>query len=176
MAGSTGMADRSRQRRRTVPETRIRSNDIVDAQTRSRMMAAVGQKDTGPELKIRAILRGLGIRYRVHNRDLPGSPDVAHRGKRWAIFVNGCFWHGHKNCTKTKSGIGYRVPKTRTNFWADKLLANRSRDALRCRELRRMGYRVLILWECALRDADGVVTRLRTFCKGVDRVCKWGLA
>jgi DNA mismatch endonuclease (patch repair protein) len=158
--------------RKTIPQVGIRSSDIVDVQTRSRMMAAVGQKDTAPELKIRAILRGLGIRYRARNRDLPGSPDIAHRGNKWAIFVNGCFWHGHKNCVKTKSGIGYRVPKTRSDFWFNKLLANRLRDAMRCRELRRMGYRVLILWECALQDAVKVVRRLQTFCKGVDRVCQ----
>src|SRR5580658_1427497 len=136
------------------------------------MMAAVGQNDTAPELRMRAILRSLGIRYRVRNRDLPGSPDIANRGKKWAIFVNGCFWHGHKNCAKTKSGMGYRVPKTRSDFWLDKLLANRSRDALRCRELRQMGYRFLFLWECALRDVDCVVTRLRMLCEPADRVCQ----
>jgi DNA mismatch endonuclease, patch repair protein len=158
--------------RKTIPQINIGSSDIVDAHTRSRMMAAVGQRDTAPELKIRTILSGLGIRYRVHNRDLPGSPDIAHRGRKWAIFVNGCFWHGHKNCVKTKSGIGYRVPKTRSDFWFNKLLANRSRDALRCRELRRMGYRVLILWECALRDVDKVIRRLRTFCKKENCACQ----
>lgn len=162
--------------RKTIPPTTVRSNDIVDPQTRSRIMAAVGQRDTAPEMTIRAILRGLGIRYRVRNRDLPGSPDIAHRGNKWAIFVNGCFWHGHKNCVKTKSRNGYRVPQTRSDFWFNKLLANRSRDAMRCRELRRMGYRVLILWECALQDADKVVRRLRTFCRGVDRACQRELA
>jgi DNA mismatch endonuclease, patch repair protein len=160
MARSTG---------KMIHEIDIRSTDIVDAETRSRMMAAVRQKDTAPELKARAILCDLGIRYRVRNRDLPGAPDIAHRGKKWAIFVNGCFWHGHKNCIKTKSGIGCRVPKTRSGFWLTKLLANRSRDALRCRELRLMGYRVLILWECSLQDVDKVATRLRTFCNGADR-------
>jgi DNA mismatch endonuclease (patch repair protein) len=155
-----------------IPQVSSRSSDIVDAQTRSRMMAAVGQTDTAPELKIRKILRGLGIGYRVHNRDLPGSPDIAHRGGKWAIFVNGCFWHGHKNCVKTKSGIGYRVPKTRSEFWFKKLLANRSRDALRCRELRRMGYRVLILWECALRDGEGVIRDVGAFCKKENKPCQ----
>jgi DNA mismatch endonuclease (patch repair protein) len=175
MAHSKG-ADESRRDRKMIGKINTRSSDIVDAETRSRMMAAVGQRDTAPELRIRAILRRLGIRYRIRNRDLPGSPDVAHRGEKWAIFVNGCFWHGHKNCIKTKSGIGYRVPKTRSDFWFNKLLANRSRDAIRCRELRRMGYRVLILWECALQDADKVVRRLRAFCKGVDRECQRELA
>jgi len=165
------MIDRARTGK-TIPQTNGRSSDIVDSQTRSRMMAAVGQRDTAPEMKVRSILRGLGIRYRVHNRDLPGSPDIAHRGGKWAIFVNGCFWHGHKNCVKTKGGIGYRVPKTQSEFWFNKLLANRSRDAVRCRELRRMGYRVLILWECALRDVDRVIRRLRIFCKNENRACE----
>jgi DNA mismatch endonuclease (patch repair protein) len=148
--------------------------DIVDNETRSRMMASVAQKDTKPELRVRTILRMLGVRYRVRNRDLPGSPDIAHRGRRWAIFVNGCFWHGHKNCRKTKSTTSSRVPKTRAEFWFDKLATNRSRDAKQCRELREMGYRVLILWECDLLDEKGVASRLRGFCKGRDRACEGG--
>ncbi len=75
------------QTRKAIARTNIRSSDIVDASTRSRMMAAVGQNDMAPELRIRAILRSLGIRYRVRNRDLSGSPDIANRGKKWAIFV-----------------------------------------------------------------------------------------
>lgn len=130
------------------------------------MMASVAQKNTAPELKIRKMLSDLGVRYRITNRDLPGSPDIANRSKKWAIFVNGCFWHGHKNCPKTKSDRHYRVPKTRAGFWSNKLLANRSRDAARCRDLRRMGYRVLILWECSLFHTVDVIGRLGTFCEG----------
>src|SRR6266446_1365075 len=111
------------------------SADIVDAQTRSRMMRAVRQKDTKPELRVRSVLHALGIRYRVRNNDLPGSPDIANRTGNWAIFVNGCFWHGHKNCRKTKSATCSRVPKTRADFWFNKLVTIRSRDALPCRGL-----------------------------------------
>src|SRR5437763_1873879 len=83
-----------------VRNSGISSSDIVNAKTRSRMMRAVGQEDTKAELRVRRLLHALGIRYRVRNRDLPGSPDIANRRSRWVIFVNGCFWHGHKNCMK----------------------------------------------------------------------------
>jgi DNA mismatch endonuclease (patch repair protein) len=138
--------------------------DIVDSETRSRMMAAVAQKDTKAELAVRRILHALGVRFRVRNRDLPGSPDIANRSRRWAIFVNGCFWHGHKNCKKTKSTTGSRVPRTRAEFWSQKFVANRLRDAKQCRELRRMGYRVLIVWECELFNVEDVTARLRELC------------
>jgi len=165
MARSTIVSDQGSPRQKLINELEAQRADIVDVQTRSRMMAAVAQKNTAPELKIRTVLRDLGIHYRVSNYDLPGSPDIANRGGKWAIFVNGCFWHGHKNCSKTKSTAKYRVPKTRAEFWSDKLRANRARDAARCWELRQMGYRVLILWECALFDPADVVTRLASFCK-----------
>ena len=134
----------------TNPRQPLASGDIVDSKTRSRMMAAVSQKDTKAELAVRKILYALGVHYRIRNRDLPGSPDIANRSSQWAIFVNGCFWHGHKHCKKTKSASISRVPKTRAEFWARKFAANRLRDVKRCRELRRMRYRVLIIWECEL--------------------------
>ena len=140
------------------------SADIVSPQVRSRMMAAVAQEDTRAEMAVRKILHALGIRYRIRNRDLPGSPDIANRSGRWAIFVNGCFWHGHKNCRKTKSTGSPRVPKTRAGFWSEKFIANRARDARRCRELRRLGYRVLIVWECSLARTEELGFRLRAFC------------
>jgi DNA mismatch endonuclease (patch repair protein) len=148
------------------------SGDIVNAKTRSRIMRAVGQEDTNAELRVRGLLHALGIHYRVRNRDLPGSPDVANRSSNWAIFVNGCFWHGHKNCKKTKSTRSSRVPKTRADFWSHKLGANRSRDAKKCRELRHMGYRVLILWECDLSDPERVSDRLCRFCTGGLQECE----
>ena len=156
-----------------IEKAHARFGDIVSPQTRSRMMAAVRQQDTRAELAVRGILHALGIRYRIRNRDLPGSPDVANRSSGWAIFVNGCFWHGHKNCTKTKSTKGARVPKTRADFWFGKLAANRRRDARHCRELRQMGYRVLIVWECDLFHAEGLGSRLRKFCAKAKR-CRKG--
>ena len=138
-------------------------SDIVDVQTRSRMMSAVRQCGTTPELAIRKMLTGMGVRYRVKNRDLPGSPDLANRNRKWAIFVNGCFWHGHKFCSKTKSGRQPRVPKTKSDFWTAKLLANRSRDARKSWELRHLGFRVLIIWECEMKDLVSLSTRLEQF-------------
>jgi len=136
-------------------------SDIVSARKRSEMMAAVGQRDTSPEMAVRSILTSLGARYRVKNRDLPGSPDIANRRRRWAIFVNGCFWHGHKNCPKTKSGPGqFRVPRSNEEFWREKLLANRARDARAIRTLRASGFTVLVVRECNLRNPDSVRDRL----------------
>lgn len=158
----------------SLPQSQSVAGDIVDLETRSRMMAAVGQRDTGAEILVRRILHGLGIRYRTKNRDLPGSPDIANRSSGWAIFVNGCFWHGHKNCRKTKSTTSPRIPKTRAEFWSNKLVANRSRDAKRCAELRKRDYRVLIVWECELFDKEKLASRLRRFCAGREE-CETGL-
>ena len=139
------------------------AGDIVSPQKRSEMMAAVGQKDTPPELAVRRILTSLGLRYRVKNRDLPGSPDIANRSRKWAVFVNGCFWHGHKNCSKTKSGPGeFRIPRSNSEFWRDKLETNRKRDARAVRALRARGYRIVVVWECSLKDPERVVHRLET--------------
>ena len=138
------------------------SGDIVSPQKRSEMMAAVGQKNTPPEMAVRRILTSLGLRYRLENRDLPGSPDIANRARKWAVLVNGCFWHGHKNCPKTKGGPGqFRVPKSNEEFWREKLQANRRRDARAIRALRRMGFRVAVVWECNLRKPDAVRAHLR---------------
>ncbi len=135
--------------------------DIVSPDKRSEMMRAVAQQGTPPEMAVRGILRGLGVGYRIHNRDLPGSPDIANRSRRWAVFVNGCFWHGHKNCEKTKGGRTSRIPRKNAGFWQEKLVANRRRDARKCRELRRQGFDVLIVWECQLRAPEPVRERLR---------------
>jgi DNA mismatch endonuclease, patch repair protein len=133
-------------------------SDIVSPTVRSRMMRAVKQSKTVPEIKVRRIVRAMGCWFSVHNRDLPGSPDLANRRKRWAVFVNGCFWHGHKNCRRTTS----RVPRTNAGFWAKKFRDNRRRDAEACRRLRKCGYRVAIVWECALIDETAVSKGLRS--------------
>ena len=148
--------------------TSVPVRDIVSRRKRSEMMGAVGQKDTPPEMTVRAMLTALGYRYRVKNRNLPGSPDIANRSRRWAIFVHGCFWHGHKNCPKTKSAAGtFRVPKTNEAFWREKLEANRARDSRAIRELRRRKFEVLVIWECSLRDPEGVSGRLRALSKAM---------
>ncbi|MFC2171388.1 very short patch repair endonuclease [Acidobacteriota bacterium] len=135
--------------------------DIVSKEVRSHIMRSVKQRDTKPELAVRRVLKQLGNSYRIRNNDLAGSPDLANRKHRWAIFVNGCFWHGHRNCRKTKSGSGSRIPRHNNVFWQEKLVGNRRRDARKCRELRSTGFLVMIVWECELYDEEKLKTRLR---------------
>jgi len=142
---------------------REQSADFVSPPGRSRIMRSVGQKNTRPERAVRAILQELGAHYRLSNRDLPGSPDIANRSRRWAIFVNGCFWHGHKNCSKTRGGKKSRVPVANREYWGPKFVENRNRDARKCRELRSLGFRVAIVWECELTEADSLARRLSRF-------------
>jgi DNA mismatch endonuclease (patch repair protein) len=150
------------------------STDIVSPEVRSLIMKSVGQTNTRPEKAVRQILKDVGIRYRLHNRDLPGTPDFANRRHRWAIFVNGCFWHGHKNCQKTKGGKAPRVPLNNRQYWAEKLNQNRSRDARKCRELRELGFRVHLVWECELKDLSQVRERLVRFLARQDEKEKFG--
>src|SRR5882672_7370771 len=109
--------------------------DTVDRQTRSKIMASVGQKDTGAELLLRRALHRIGLRYWLHDRSLPGSPDLVFPRFRAAVFVHGCYWHSH-GCYRST------VPKSRTQFWTDKFDANRSRDGKNLRLLLESGWRV----------------------------------
>ena len=118
--------------------------DTVDQQTRSRIMSSVGQRDTGAEVVLRRALHREGLRYRLHDRSLPGSPDIVFARFRAVVFVNGCYWHSH-GCYRTT------VPKSRREFWTGKFEANRERDAKNVRMLLEQGWRVLTVWECALR-------------------------
>jgi DNA mismatch endonuclease, patch repair protein len=146
----------------------VSNEDIVNGQKRSEMMGAVGQKDTPPELAVRRILRALGFRYRIRNRDLPGSPDIANRKRRWAVFVHGCFWHGHRHCPKTKGGKGGRIPKRNRDFWFKKIQDNRARDSRAVESLEAMGFCVEVVWECELKDPFGVRERLAGRLTGSD--------
>lgn len=116
----------------------------VDPATSERL-GRIRQRDTGPELALRALLRSAGIiGYRVRNYDLPGAPDVANRRRGWAVFVHGCYWHHHTGCYRAT------VPKNNARFWREKFANNRRRDAASVRRLRAMGFLVLIVWECDL--------------------------
>lgn len=137
--------------------------DIVSRETRSRIMRAVKQRNTKPELATRSLVRELGFFYRTKNRDLPGSPDLANRHRKWAIFVNGCFWHGHRNCDKTKAHGRPRIPKQNRDYWGPKLRDNRRRDAAKCRALRQQGFHVAVVWECELLNAPRLTGRLVRF-------------
>lgn len=119
--------------------------DIVPEKKRSEMMAGIRGKDTKPELRVRRLLFASGYRYRLHRKDLPGTPDIVLPGRRVAIFVHGCFWHWHQACALAK------IPSTRPDFWEKKLTGNRARDALAIQSLRATGWRVLVIWECFIR-------------------------
>lgn len=127
---------------------------------RSRIMRAVRSRDTAPELAVRQLLRSLGLTgYRLHRKELPGKPDVAFIGRRKAIFIHGCFWHGH-DCRR-----GSRVPVTNADYWSSKIERNRQRDAQHQVDLVRLGWSVLTVWECELRDTEATTTRLAAFVR-----------
>src|SRR5437667_7842950 len=117
--------------------------DTVDRQTRSKIMASVGQKNTGTELILRSALHEIGLRYKLHDRSLPGSPDLVFPRFHAVVFVHGCYWHSH-GCYKST------VPKSRRAFWTDKFSANQERDERNIRLLRERSWRVMVVWECAL--------------------------
>jgi len=121
-------------------------------------MASVGTKDTKPEMVLRRALFALGYRYRLHARDLPGRPDLVFRGRRKAIFVHGCFWHGH--------GCRWgRLPKTRLEYWEPKIGANKKRDERALAELDRLGWSSLVVWQCELREPEGLLERVDEFLR-----------
>lgn len=125
----------------------------VDPVTSARL-GRIRQKDTAPEQAVRSLLHGLGLRFRIRNRDLPGAPDAANRTGRWAVFVHGCFWHSHRDCHRATT------PKRNRDFWLQKFVANRARDARVVRELRGLGYRTLVVWECELADLRRLTRRV----------------
>src|SRR5262245_59277856 len=137
--------------------------DLESIATRSRIMRAVRQRGTDVELRVRRAVNALRIRWGANAASLPGSPDLANVRRRWAIFVHGCFWHGHRNCQKTKGGANGRIPASNRGFWSAKLSANRERDARKARELRCLGFRVLTIWECESRDSVRLERKLRRF-------------
>lgn len=124
-------------------------------------MGRIRRSGTAPEIAVRQAASSLGLRYRLNNGDLQGSPDLANRTGRWAVFVHGCFWHGHAGCTRSSA------PKRNTSFWRAKLRANRDRDERVVRALREVGYRVEVIWECQVADESkllyvlGRLSRLR---------------
>ena len=120
-------------------------SDHLTIEQRHKNMAAVKSKDTKPEMVVRKYLWSRGFRYRVNNPRLPGHPDIVLRKYRTCIFVNGCFWHGHEGCKY------YRVPKTNTEFWERKISRNRERDREEQKQLARMGWHCITVWECELK-------------------------
>lgn len=132
--------------------------DVVDPATRSRMMSGIRGRDTRPERQLRSALFARGFRFQLHRADLPGRPDLVLPRHRAAIFVHGCFWHQHPGCRFAAR------PATNEQFWANKLASNVARDAIKIDELRALGWRVAVVWECELRQDCEATT---------DRVVRW---
>ncbi|MHB9004916.1 MAG: very short patch repair endonuclease [Coriobacteriia bacterium] len=133
---------------------------MVDSRTkekRSEIMSKVRSKDTAPELLVRRLIFCMGYRYRLHVAGLPGKPDIVMIGRRKIIDVRGCFWHGHKDC---KHGL---LPKSRQEFWAAKITRNRQRDRDNLRNLEGSGWKVLVVWQCELKNVELLKTRLHEF-------------
>lgn len=133
-------------RRKSPPTNR---DLILDPATSARL-GRVRQHGTSAELRVRKLLHALGHRFRAHNKDLPGSPDIANRARRWVIFVHGCFWHRHQGCSRTTT------PRRNQDFWQSKFDANVARDARVQAVLRATGWRVFVVWECEVEAPRGL--------------------
>ena len=119
--------------------------DKISKEVRSRNMSRVRSRDTKPEVKIRSLLHRLGFRFRLCDKSLPGKPDIVLKKYKTVIFVNGCFWHHHENCPKSK------LPETNKEFWEKKIRSNVERDGKNKQELAEQGWRVLVIWECEVK-------------------------
>ena len=128
--------------------------DIVDSKRRSELMAGIKGRDTGPERRVRRIAHRMGLRFRLHRKDLPGRPDLVLPKHRLAVFVHGCFWHRHEGCKYAYT------PKSRVAFWSEKFAANVARDARQEAALKALRWRVLVIWECETRHETTVEDRL----------------
>ena len=133
------------------------TESLVTTPDRSALMRRVRQQGTAAELAVRRLLHGTGARYRVNVRSLPGSPDIANNTRRRAVFVHGCFWHGHTGC---RQGT---LPKRNREFWRKKLAANQARDIRTVTALEELGYKTLTVWECELADRKALTSRLAGF-------------
>jgi DNA mismatch endonuclease (patch repair protein) len=128
--------------------------DVVDKARRSEMMAGIRGKDTQPELRVRQVAHAMGFRYRLHRRDLPGSPDLVFPRLKKVILVHGCYWHRHANCRYAYN------PKSNLGFWREKFRKNKERDVGALSELMRLGWDPLVIWECETRDRERLRARI----------------
>ncbi len=131
--------------------------DRICADRRSNNMRRIRSKDTAPELVVRRMVHSLGFRFRLHSKDLPGRPDLVFARLKSVILVHGCFWHSHPGCKET------HVPKTRQEYWRPKLEGNRTRDAANKAKLKRLGWRVLVVWECETKHEVRLQAKVKRF-------------
>lgn len=136
---------------------RLLAGEPIDP-NRSALMARVRDKHSKPEMVVRRMAHRLGYRFRLHRRNLPGTPDLVFPSLRKVIFVHGCFWHRHKGCARTTS------PKTRRDYWAQKFADNIKRDAQKTKLLKAHGWNVLVVWECETFETDSLSRRIAEFC------------
>jgi DNA mismatch endonuclease (patch repair protein) len=120
--------------------------DVHDTLTRSYNMSMIKGKNTKPEIQVRKYLHANGFRFRLNDKKLPGKPDIVLKKYNTVIFVNGCFWHGHKNCKY------FKLPKTRTEWWKQKIEKNRLNDKIKIKQLKESGLNVIVIWECELKN------------------------
>jgi DNA mismatch endonuclease (patch repair protein) len=145
-----------RKRSRATPAAHLVANPLTQAE-RSAHMRRVRRANTSPELAVRRALHRLGYRYRLHQRRLPGTPDLVFASRRKVVFVHGCFWHRHPGCPRTTT------PQNNSAFWAEKFAANLERDQRKEAELRAGGWSVLVVWECEIRDLEALSHKLMEF-------------
>lgn len=131
--------------------------DTLSPKERSERMSLIQGKDSAPEIKLRRLVHGMGFRYRLHVRELPGKPDLVFPARRALIFMHGCFWHRHEGCKLA------RLPKSKLDFWETKLEANRQRDLLHQQQLRELGWRVLVVWECEMGNTERLSRIVKEF-------------
>jgi DNA mismatch endonuclease Vsr len=152
---SRGLPPRHKARTPARPSLEELRKTVVTDATTSKRMAGIRTKNTSIELRVREVLRSRELHYRTRNKDLPGAPDIANRTKRWAVFVHGCFWHGHPGCPRAS------IPKRNADFWKQKLETNRARDARVAEELTSLGYRVVVVWGCETSDQTRLLALLK---------------
>jgi DNA mismatch endonuclease (patch repair protein) len=131
--------------------------DKISTERRSANMRRIRSKDTSPEIALRRLIHSLGYRFRLHRKDLPGQPDIVLPGRRKVIFAHGCFWHQHPDCQEG------RIPGSRPDYWVSKLKRNQIRDATSRALLEKQGWKVLVIWECELKDVAAVTRTVKRF-------------
>ncbi|MGA3136025.1 MAG: DNA mismatch endonuclease Vsr [Terracidiphilus sp.] len=131
--------------------------DSISPKRRSENMRRIRSKGMAPELFVRRLVHSMGYRYRLHSPKLPGKPDLVFPARKKIIEVRGCFWHQHRGC------VDSHIPKSRIEYWVPKLQRNKQRDSENLRKLRKLGWDVLLIWECNVRKQDGLSAQVRNF-------------